>query len=175
VDTADTVRDYLPRVVEFLNAVEEAGEDGDARDKALCQIGDLRRFARRFYSEFFERNFDVSISSFSYPDKRLVSRRLVDAEGERGRESPARRARLEIAAFYEDFCDVFHGDMEFGYSDDADDYALFHRETFPDWLESLSEWINNQKGSGNSALAKEVAALASRYRDDAAAPSVHDT
>jgi len=164
-EPAEAVRSRLSVVKQFLDNVE-AAKDGDDRQDELKRIKNLVRLARGFYIKFFETELGLRIKGFSYRDKRLVSRRLVSEERQLP-EAPedGQSASLELASVYEDLCDLLHGDIAFGYSDDDHAYREFHDEAFPTWLESLAVWLDS---TNDPDLASDVRDLAARYRDVAA-------
>jgi hypothetical protein len=157
---AHVVAEHLSDVEEFLSSVESTVEESD-RHAELRRISPLIRFVRRFYRSFLHQEYGLRIHTFSYRDKRLVSRLLVRQEDRVNTDALPKQRALELAAMFEDMCDLLHGDLEFGYSEEDDDYIQFHQEAFPRWLNLLAEWL---KAENEDALVSEVEEAESKYR-----------
>jgi hypothetical protein len=156
---AELVAKHLVEVEDFLDDLEKA-EDDEERDDEYRRISKLVRFSQRFYEKFLSEQFDLDVTSFSFDDKRLVAEQI--SEEEEGREDDeVEDPRLDLAYSYLEICDQLHGELEFGYAVDVGDFVEFHKETFPDWLGEVAEWLscNSQK-----PLAGEVLSVSEHYR-----------
>jgi hypothetical protein len=140
-------------------------EDEDALRGELRRISQLTRFVRGFYIAFFERTYAVRITGFAYRDKRRVARRLVEEEdelleaesqaeehGSDGGALEPLRAALDLAAFYEDLCDLLHVTSSSA-TPGTTTYVAFHEDAFPTWLWLLADWL---EASGKEAVADDV-------------------
>lgn len=158
----DVVAEHLPQVDSFISAVASADEGKD-RHKELRRVSTLVRFLRTFYIVFLREFLEVQIQGFSYRDKRAVSRRLIRIEDEVKSQGDGKvNADLELAALFEDLSDLLHGDVEFGYSDEDDDFETFHVDSFPEWLDAVETWL---RSAGDDALADAVEKTENEYRD----------
>ena len=159
MDALAAVRDDLVVLEKFVSRVE-AEKSRHGAGAALLKVRPLVRLARNFYIEFFREVFRLEISGFSFRDKRDVSRRLVREEqkASNGGANALKDQDFELAELYEALCDILHGDIEFGYGGDQDDYRQFHA-TFPNWLYAISEWARER----DEALARKLKAWQPRY------------
>ncbi len=155
--------EHLPRVTSFAAEIAEAKDDKE-RQANLRRVSSLIRFMSSFYEVFLPEQFDVSVRGFSYKDKRKVSRRLIRAEAE-GAPDDGLNAKRDLAARFEELSDLFHGTLDFGYSEEDSDYATFHREVFPDWLDMVEKWLRSTGKDTDRALADKVDAVSRRYAD----------
>jgi hypothetical protein len=160
----DVVAEHLPEVQRFASEIRET-RDEKKRAAELRRISTLIRFMRAFYEVFLQDGLGVRVQGFSYRDKRQVSRRLIREEDravglitDRGRESS-----LALAAQFEDLSDLLHGDLEFGYSDEDEDYEQFHVEAFPEWLEAVEQWLRTADRDHDSELANSVRVATQDY------------
>ena len=160
MDPVNVLRNALEVIDTFVSEVE-ASDDEEDFHAARRKISQLNRLIRDFYVALFCSKFDLEISGFAYRDKRRVARTLVERENPADvTESDLTDEELELAAYFEDFSDLLHGDIEFGYSGDDDAYTQFHEETFPTWLYLLEEWL---RAIGEDALAADVRVKARKY------------
>jgi hypothetical protein len=162
----DVLREHLPELDGFLVEVSTASTD-DARQLELQRVSKLIRFLRNFYTVYLRESLEVRVRGFSYKDKRLVSRQLIRAE-DQAASAPADealRTRLELAARFEDFSDLLHTNLEFGYSDEDDDYEVFHREAFPGWLAAVEEWLRASGDFDDQELAAKIHQRRDKYSD----------
>jgi hypothetical protein len=150
----EVVAEHLPRVTAFLKEVE-AAEDDNGRAAYLRRVSTLIRFLGAFYEAFLPESFGISVRGFSYKDKRKVSRRLVRAEMGAAPDDGLSAAR-ELASQFEELSDLFHGAMDFGYSEEDDDYVLFHRDVFPGWLDIVERWLRASGDESDRILANNV-------------------
>lgn len=158
--TAELVADELSSLDDFVTRVRQAKEPrSEARD-----IASLVEFAQRFYSGFFSEHYDLDVNGFGYRDKRRVARRLELEEDRAARMNEPTYAltTLDLAGMFENLSDLFHGEIEFGYSSDDEDYEEFHLYVFPEWLEELTRWL---KAASESRVAGELERFARRYED----------
>jgi hypothetical protein len=164
VTSRQILKDHLPALREFLDEVSAIDDEEERQDK-LRRIRPLIRLLRSFYAAFLQEVLDVRISSFSYRDKRRVSRRLVraeDAVADVADDAPARLS-VDLAAQFEDLADLLHGELEFGYSDSTGDYRAFHREAFPRWLDGAANWLEAE--GDDPELAEDMNKLFDKYWD----------
>lgn len=147
----------------FLTEVEEKDEEED-REKAKREIRSLVRYAQRFYRTFFVEAFDAEIKGFTFRDKRRVARKLVDREsqGKEKKGGPEVAEQTYLAEYFEDLVDALHGDIDFGYSSDLDDFVEFHNSVYPGWLEAIASWL---EAIEHADEAEEISALSTRYWD----------
>jgi hypothetical protein len=158
--STDAVEDVVGLVGDFLKQVE-AQEDEDDRLYELRRISSLIRGVRSFYEHFLHERYELRIEGFSYRSKRAVARKLVHAERHlRGHSDDDAKTALDLGAMYEDLCDLLHGDLEFGYSENDDDYVEFHLQAFPTWLELVAA---RMRIDDRSDLADRVDEEADRY------------
>src|SRR4051812_36977714 len=103
MDVAAVAETYLSEVEEFAAKIKAAA-DQDSRHDELRNISPLLRFAERFYTRFFMERYKITVSNFSYRDKREVSKKLVDEEDAvaEGKASNEARAALELGAYFEE-------------------------------------------------------------------------
>ncbi len=71
----------------------------------------------------------------------------------------------ELAAQFEELSDLFHGSMDFGYSDEDEDYVSFHRDAFPSWLDTVERWLRATGDEKDRTLADNVDEVWKRYSD----------
>ena len=155
----ELVAKYLPEVEGFLEKLQEA-EDEDSRNEEYRRISKLVRFAQRFYELFLGEAFEVEVTSFAFSDKRLVAEKIREKEENREADE-LKGSALDLAYAFLDICDQLHGELDFGYSVDTGDFVEFHEETFPAWLDELSDWLCNV----DEDLAEKVKEISKRYRD----------
>ncbi len=160
-------------VAEFLEGLQESGEDEEARELRLQMIHGLVRFSQRFYIAFFREELGkpIQIKGFHYRDKRRAARRLIALEEEERKrgvspddeaEETLRFTRVELGGYFEQLVDSLQGDLDFGYSADLANFSEFHNELYPGWLDTLAVWCDF-RGGGDTA--KKISELASEYRD----------
>jgi hypothetical protein len=157
------VAEYLPRVIDFLTEIE-AADDNHERAADLRRISTLIRFLSTFYEAFLPESFDIRVQGFSYKDKRKVSRQLVRAEMEAAPDDGLSETR-ELAAQFEELSDLFHGSMDFGYSEEDDAYVSFHRDSFPKWLDTVEQWLRATGDEDDRTLANNIDEVWKRYSD----------
>jgi hypothetical protein len=157
------IREQVGVVDAFARQVQEA--DKRKQDEQLREVEPLIRFARKFYVQFFRDHFGLDVNKFSFRDKRKVSRRLVREESNLAQaklHGDAREAEIRLGAVFEDLVDALHGDIEFGYSGEDEDFTEFHKEVFASWLHLLYEWL---EASDEPEVAKAVGSAEKRYLD----------
>jgi hypothetical protein len=154
---SNLISEYLPEVLDFLESIGEVGGE-EEREEEYRRISKLIRFAQRFYERFLKEEFGVEVASFSFVDKRRVAEQISKEEERRdGELSEPERSKLDLAYRYLEICDQLHGELEFGYSADAADFVEFHEETFPDWLDEIAGWLDNNKQVDLAGQVREVA------------------
>lgn len=158
----EVVAEHLPRVTAFLTEIEAA--DASERVADLRRVSTLIRFLSSFYEAFLPESFGIRVRGFSYKDKRKVSRQLVRAEMEATRDDGPSEPS-ELAAQFEELSDLFHGSMDFGYSDEDEDYVSFHRDAFPSWLDTVERWLRATGDEKDRTLADNVDEVWKRYSD----------
>jgi hypothetical protein len=158
----EILAEHLPRVATFLGTIEDADYGERAAD--LRRVSTLIRFLSAFYEAFLPESLDTRVRGFSYKDKRKVSRQLVRAERNAAPDDGLEQTR-ELAAHFEELSDMLHGSMDFGYSEEDDDYVSFHREAFPSWLDTVERWLRATGDEHDRALADRVDDVATRYVD----------
>jgi hypothetical protein len=72
-------------------------------------------------------------------------------------------ATRELASQFEELSDLFHGALDFGYSEEDDDYVLFHRDAFPSWLDAVEQWLRASGDESDRALANNVDEVWKQY------------
>jgi hypothetical protein len=159
MNAREVLAEHLPEVLDFVEKIESTADDGD-RKAELRRVSKLVRMMNAFYETYLPEYLDVHVRGFSYKDKRKVSRRLVrvEADAPNGDSSPP----LELAAQFEELSDLLHGALDFGYSDEDDDFVTFHRDAFPDWLATAEEWLR-ASGVDDVQLAERVDQAWRRY------------
>jgi hypothetical protein len=165
VTLPELVRQQLPKVENFIEVLSHIDDD-DRRSAEYRRISKLVRFAQRFYEAFFNQEFGIEVTSFTFHDKRVVADEVTDAEEERSEQPDPdggfEDSRLDLAYRYLEICDQLHGELEFGYSLDDADFVVFHEETFPDWLDEVGAWMQEE---GSDDLVERIGQLSESYRD----------
>ncbi|MGA2165361.1 MAG: hypothetical protein ABSH36_12940 [Solirubrobacteraceae bacterium] len=156
----EVVAEYLPRVRAFITEIEAT--DDSERATHLRRVSMLIRFLSVFYEVFLPESFNIRIRGFSYKDKRKVSRQLVRVEMGATPDDGLSETN-ELAALFEELSDLFHGSMDFGYSEEDEDYVSFHRDAFPSWLDTVERWLRATGDENDRTLANDVDAVWKRY------------
>jgi hypothetical protein len=133
-------------LVAASRALRERPDDEDEEASLLrAGIGVIRRF----YAVFFTEVYDADVDGFGWESKRraveaILLKEQTDGEAEDDDDDAVYVADLRgaVASLYEDFSDVLHGDVDFGYTDDVDLLRGFVSDYLDVWWDSVCDWLD---------------------------------
>jgi hypothetical protein len=136
-----TLRTGLEDLAAASRALTERPEDED-EEAALLRAG--IGVIRRFYTAFFAELYDAEVDGFGWEPKRRAVEAILLKEQEDEDEDTVYVVDLRgaVASLYEDFSDVLHGDVDFGYTDDVELLRSFANDYLDLWWDSVYDWLD---------------------------------